>query len=191
MKKTLYLFLGLALAGLIFQSTPQTAIAANPNVVLHSYPKKVPFTQIIYFEYPGKGKMTGLDPANAVPIAVGDLWAIPANTVVEKVYLVVDAAITGTTNLDVGDDDDADGYVDGSLSVTLGTPGMYGWDAKFAGAYLRIQTPGATDAADIYVVPSAKYYSASGKEVKMDTTGANTAGKGRVVIQGVFLGSNS
>lgn len=122
--------------------------------------------------------------ASPLPFVDGDLWAIPAGTLIEKAYLVVDTAITGTTNLDVGDDDDADGFVDGSLSVTLGTPGMYGWNAKVAGAYLRVETAGATDAADIYVVPNAKYYSAAGKELKLDVTTANTAGRARVVIEG-------
>ena len=99
--------------------------------------------------------------------------------------MIVDTAITGVTNLDVGDDDDADGFVDGSASVTLGTEGMYGWDVKNAGAYLRIQTAGATDAGDIYVVPNAKYYSAAGKEVKLDVTTASTAGAFRVIVEGM------
>jgi hypothetical protein len=121
--------------------------------------------------------------------ADSDLWAIPANTIIEKMYVVIDTAITGTSNLDIGDDDDADGFVDGSASVTLGTAGMYGWDVKNAGAYLRVQTAGATDAADVYVVPNAKFYSATGKEVKLDITGTNTAGKVRVVIEGYYLGA--
>ena len=56
---------------------------------------------------------------------------------------------------------------------------MYGYDAKLSGAYLRLQTAGATDAGDIYVVPAAKYYAAAGKEVKMDLTTAGTAGSFR------------
>lgn len=143
------------------------------------------FKKVFYLEHGGKGEMTGLDAANAKPFSDGDLMVIEAGMVVEKCYVIVDVAITGVTNLDVGDDDDADGYVDGSLSVTLGTPGMYGWDAKLAGAYLRVQTAGATDAGDIYVVPSAKYYSAAGKELKLDTTTASTAGKARVVVEGM------
>lgn len=179
-----------ALVGLLGLA-PMHALAANANVVLQSYKSKVPFTQVVYlYGTAGRGKNTGLDAANALPFVDGDLWAIPAGTVIEKVYLVVDTAITGTSDLDVGDDDDADGFIDGSLSVTLGTAGMYGWDAKVSGAYLRVQTAGATDAGDIYVVPSAKYYSATGKEVKLDVTGTNTAGAARVVIQGYFLGTH-
>lgn len=152
--------------------------------------QKEKFTKVIYLAYGGTGD--GNNPAAPKSLnADSDLWAIPANVVIEKVYLVIDTAITGTTNLDVGDDDDADGFIDSSLSVTLGTEGMYGWDVKNAGAYLRVQTAGATDAADIYVVPNAKYYSATGKEVKLDITGTNTAGKARVVIEGYYLGARN
>ena len=145
-----------------------------------------PFKVIKYLAYGGSG--SGDSASNPMAFVSQDLWVIPAKTLITKVYTIVDTAITGTTNLDVGDDDDADGYVDGSLSVTLGTPGLYGWNAKVAGAYLRVQTAGATDPADIYVVPNAKYYSAAGKEVKLDVTTANTAGAARVVIEGFYFG---
>ncbi len=118
-----------------------------------------------------------------LPFVDGDLWSIPAGTIIEKVYCIVDVAITGTSNLDVGDDDDGDGFIDGSVSVTLGTKGLYSNSAKVAGAYLRVETAGATDAGDIYVVPTTKFYSAAGKEVKLDVTTTNTAGKMRVFIE--------
>lgn len=143
------------------------------------------FQKVYWFAFGGTGN--GESESSPAAIVDKDLFSIPAGTVIEKVYVIVDTAITGTTNLDVGDDDDADGFVDGSLSVTLGTPAMYGYDAKLAGAYLRVQTAGATDAADIYVVPNAKYYAAAGKEVKLDVTTANTAGAFRVVVEGFYL----
>jgi hypothetical protein len=142
------------------------------------------FQEVVYFAHGGLGGQTGRCAADAKAISDADIMTIDAGMVIEKVYVIVDTAITGTTNLDVGDDDDADGFVDGSLSVTLGTPGMYGWNAKLAGAYLRVETAGATDAADIDVVPNAKYYSAAGKEVKLDVTTASTAGAFRVIIEG-------
>lgn len=145
------------------------------------------FRHVVYLEHGGSGSGDHAD--SPLPLSDADLFAIPAGVVVENVYLLIDTAITGTTNLDVGDDDDPDGFIDGSLSVTLGTPEMYSYDAKNAGAYLRIETAGATDAADIYVVPNAKYYSASGKEVKLDVTGSSTAGKARVVIEGYYVGA--
>jgi hypothetical protein len=142
------------------------------------------FEHVVHLSVSGVAGQSGDSYSAPKPMLDGDLWAIPAGTVISRVYVVIDTLITGTTNFDVGDDDDADGFIDGSLSVTLGTVGMYGWDAKNAGAYLRIQTAGATDAGDIYVVPSAKYYSAAGKEVKLDVTGTCTAGKCRVIIEG-------
>lgn len=139
----------------------------------------------------GTGSASGASYADAKPIADGDLWAIPADCLIEKVYVIIDVAVTGTTGFDVGDDDNPDGFVDSSLSIAdLGVVGMYGYDAKVAGDYLRVQTAGATDAADIYVVPNAKYYPAAGKELKLDATTANTAGAVRVIVEGLMLDQN-
>lgn len=148
------------------------------------------FTKVFYFESGGKGSGSALSAANAAALSDKTLWAIPAGTVIRKVYAVIDTAVTGTTDLDIGDDDSGNGFLDGSGSLTLGTPGMYGWSAKVAGSYLRTQTAGATDAADIYVVPNAKYYSASGKSLIADFTGTNTAGKLRIVVEGYRLGGS-
>lgn len=144
------------------------------------------FQEIRYYAHGGTG--SGKSASNPAPMSDQDVFALPAGTLVTNVFVIVDTAITGVTNLDVGDDDDADGWVDGSLSVTLGTVGMYGWDAKLGGAYKRVQTAGATDAGDIYVVPAAKYYAAAGKEIKLDTTTASTAGAFRVVVDGFYFG---
>ena len=143
------------------------------------------FRKVIHLKHGGVGAGKSYD--DALPIASGDLMTIEAGMVIEKVYAVVDVAVTGSTDIDVGDDDDSDGFIDGSLSLTLGTPGMYSWNAKVAGAYMRVQTAGATDALDIYVVPNAKYYSAAGKEVKAAVTGASTAGQVRVIVEGMKL----
>lgn len=150
---------------------------------------RMPFQKEVHFA------VTGCAAGNqgtsyAAPKCFGDvdLFAIPAGLVIERVYAIIDVAVTGTTDFDIGDDDDPDGFLDGSLSLTIGTAGMYGWNSKVAGAYLRVQTAGATDAADIYVVPNAKYYSATGKEVKMDATGTATAGQVRIVVEGFYAG---
>lgn len=140
-----------------------------------------PFQVVKYYAFGGTG--SGDNQNDPAPLVDADVMAIDAGTVIEKAYVIVDVAVTGTTVLEVGDDDDADGFVP-NASVTLGTPGMYGWNAKTAGAYLRVETAGATDPADIYVVPNAKYYPAAGKEVKLNVTTANTAGAVRVVIEG-------
>lgn len=147
------------------------------------------FVKEVYVKFGGSSANAGNSYSDAKSCAAdGDLWDIPAGVIIDKVYVSIDALVTGSSDLDIGDDDDPDGFVDGSLSVTLGTVGVYSLNAKVAGAYLRVQTAGATDAADIYVVPASKYYSAAGKEVKMDITTACTAGKFRVIIEGYYLG---
>jgi len=145
------------------------------------------FVKTIYFAFGGTGNGSGPDAGSALSMAADNasVMAIPAGTLVTRAYLIVDTAVTGTTNFDIGDDDDADGFIDSSLSVTLGTPGMYGYDAKTAGAYLKVTTAGATDAGDIYIVPQAKYYTAA-KTLKMDLTTAATAGAVRVVLEGFY-----
>ncbi len=143
------------------------------------------FTKVIYL----KGVTTGYGGtsySNPKPIADGDLWDIPARTVIEKVYVIVDTVVAGTTVLEVGDDDDADGFVK-DVSTGLGTAGMYGWSAKGAGDYLNVVTAGGTDAADIDTVPDAKYYAAAGKELKLNITTTNTAGEVRVIVEGYLL----
>lgn len=145
------------------------------------------FVKTFWFEHGATG--SGESESNPLPIATNaTLWDIPAGTVIDKVYTVITTAVGGTTDYDVGDDDNADGFIDGSASLTIGTPGMYGWDAKVAGAYLRVETAGATDAGDIYVVPNAKYYAAAGKEVKIAVTGSSNAGKFAVIVEGYHLG---
>lgn len=182
-----------ALLSLVLLFTLGLGSVANATIstTAKSYKCNAPFQQIVYLEYGGKGAQTGVNAANALPFADEDLWAIPPGTLINKVYMIIDTAITGSTDLDVGDDDDADGFIDGSGSLTLNTPAAYSLNAKVAGAYLRVQTAGATDAGDIYVVPNSKYYAAAGKEVKLDNTTTNTAGKARVVIEGWMFCSNS
>lgn len=144
------------------------------------------FCKTFYFAHGGTG--SGNSPANPAAIDDKDLCSLDAGVVIEKVAVIVDVAVTGTTVVDVGDDDDADGFVP-NASITLGTPGMYGYGAKAAGAYLRTETAGATDPGDIDVTDAAKYYSAAGKELKLATTTASTAGEFRVVVWGTRLRS--
>jgi hypothetical protein len=166
------------IAGMVFGSGAEAQVA------------KLAFRKQVHFAVAGCAAANGGD-SYAAPKCFGDVdvMAIPAGVVIERVYAIIDTAIAGTTDFDIGDDDSANGFLDGSLSLTIGTAGMYGWNAKTAGSYLRVQTAGVTDAADIYVVPNAKYYSASGKEVKMDATGAATgASQARIIVEGFYVG---
>ncbi len=146
------------------------------------------FVKTIYVKFGGSATNSGTSYDAAKSCAAdADMWDIPAGTVIEKVYVIADVAITGSTALDLGDDDDPNGFFDGGISGYEGASfaaGMYGWNAKVAGADLRVETPGATNATDIYVVPNAKFYRSAGKELKLDITTACTAGKLRIVIEG-------
>lgn len=167
-----------------FTSSVQAAVS------LKSYPCNVPFLHTVYLSgASGTGSATGENAANAVGFADGDLWAIPANTLIKNVYWSVDTIITGTTVLEVGDDDAAAGFIT-DAAADFGSTGLKTQNAKVAGSYLRVQTAGATDAADIYVVPNWKFYASSGKEVKLNVTTTNTAGKARVFIEGVRICTN-
>ncbi len=122
--------------------------------------KKEQFMEVVYYAHAGTG--TGASAADPKAIVDGDVMPIEAGMVVTNVSVAVSTAITGSTQLDVGDDDDADGFVS---AATL-TAGVHASD----GAYLT----GGLE----------KYYAASGKEVKLDITGASTAGAFAVVVKG-------
>lgn len=116
------------------------------------------------YEVGASGSGSYESPASA---ADGDIFKIPANAVLEAVHVTVVTAITGTTpQVNVGDDDDADGWV-ADASVTEATPAVY----VGAGAYAS----------------SNKHYSAAGKELKLDVTGTLSAGKFCVAAKGYRL----
>ncbi len=139
--------------------------------------RNVPFTKIVYLATPA-GNATGVGGyANAKAMGVdADLMAIQPGMVVENAYLIVDEAVVGVSSLALGDDDSATGFLPVATTDTLmATPGIYGWPGSKKGAYLK----DGSNAAG-----AAKYYSAAGKEVKLDATGTLNSGKVRVVIQG-------
>lgn len=133
-----------------------------------------PFQQVVYFEAGASG--SGKAASDAAALDDADAFALPAGTLVTNCYVIVDEAVTGASTWDVGDDDDADGFVP-AASVTLATPGVYGFGAAEKGAYLQ-----ATGDA------RAKLYAAAGKSVKCAADAAGTAGKLRVVVEGFYLG---
>lgn len=151
--------------------TVSTLTSAAPGPV-----KNMPFTKVIYLATPA-GDHSGRDYSNAKQLdADADLWDIPAGAVIENVYVIVDQAVLGTSTAILGDDDSTNGFiVTGSLDTYLATPQMLAYASTAKGTYLK----------DSSSNPQAKYYSASGKEVKWDATGTlGATGKLRVVIQG-------
>lgn len=122
--------------------------------------KKEPLLHVKYFSFGASGSgASAADPASPVD---GDIFAIPAGSVITGCDVIITSAVTGT--IDIGDDDDADGF-SATAGITEGTAGVY----VGAGAYI---SSGAK-----------KYYAAEGKEVKLDAT-TISAGAFRVAVHG-------
>ncbi len=159
-----------------------SAQAAGPGFVGECWQKQ------FYFYGPlGKGALSGKSAANAKPISDTNVMAIEAGSVIEKVYVVIDTALVGTSLMTLGDTDSANGFML-STAPTLSSAGLYNWDVSRAGAYLRSQSL-ASGGSDIYVVPSGKFYSAAGKYITLDVTTTNVSGAFRVVVEGCKVGS--
>ena len=120
-----------------------------------------PILAVKHYAYGSSG--TGASSADPASPVDSDIHVIEAGTVISGVDVIIKTAVTGS--IDVGDDDDADGFA-ATAGITEGTPGIY----VGAGAY----------SADHY---NKKYYSASGKEVKLDAT-TISAGSFAVVVYG-------
>lgn len=130
--------------------------------------KNEKFLKVKYYAFGGTG--TGASAADPASPVDSDVMAIEAGMVIEFVNVVVTTAITGTTQLDVGDDDDQNGFV-AAATLTAGAVSPANFAA--AGAYL---------AAGL-----KKFYSAAGKEVKLDITTAMTAGAFAVEVEGYMI----
>lgn len=170
MKKHLKTLAGMFALAIMLVSMPTPASAQHAVT-------SVPFQKVVHYcgTTAGSGSFSGRNYSNCKAIADGDVYAIEANTVITKVWMVIDTALTGTTALTLGDDDDADGYATNPAALTAG---MYFWSPGAGGAYTQEVGAGGAN------FPDAKYYSAAGKEIKLDVTTANTAGRFRVIIEG-------
>jgi hypothetical protein len=115
----------------------------------------------------------------------GDLMDIPANVVITNVYQIVDVACSGISAFNLGDDDSSTGFVASPTALTsLALVGMHYWAVDYKGAYLK-----GGDLVANTVGWNSKYYSATGKELKMDITGtANAACRVRVIVDGYAVG---
>lgn len=125
------------------------------------------FYDVVYFEHGGTG--SGDAESSPLPIASNTAFlSLPAGVVLEDVDVIIQTAVTGSTDIDIGDNGgDTDGLVDGSADLTLGTPELY----SGAGADL------ASGAAHLYSLTAAT-------DLAIAVTGASTAGKLRVVFKG-------
>lgn len=148
--------------------------------------KKEPFSKVIYLGAvtATQSALNSGEDANApLGLVDGDLWVIPAGAVVENVYMIVDTPIVGLTSLVVGDDDSSNGFITNSISLNAGA-GIQYYEIGWKGSYLRASAIGDLQSV---VQRKAKYYSASGKEIKLDVTGTASAGAARLVIEGYKL----
>lgn len=124
---------------------------------------------------------SGVDYRNAKGFYDGDLWDIPAGTVIEDMYVVVDEAVAGISLFELGDDDDANDFI-ASATNPLQSTGLHYDELTSRGAYLKLAGQNFR---------KYKYYAASGKELKLNVTGTATTGKIRVVVKGYVVGTGS
>lgn len=126
--------------------------------------KSEAFVHVKYYSAGATG--SGASAADPAAAASGDIFAVPEGLVVEACDVIVTTAVTGSSpQINVGDDDDPNGYV-ADADVTEGTPGLY---------------PGA---GDLIATGAKMYYSAVGKEVKLAIGGTLSAGAFIVVVKG-------
>lgn len=127
------------------------------------------------------GDNSGRDYASAKGFFDGNLAEIPANVIIDNVYVVVDTAVVGITAFNLGDADSSNGFI-ASASGTLASAGLNYFNVDYKGSYLKggiIVTTGLL----------GKYYSATGKYLALDVTGTASAGKARVIMSGYAIGA--
>lgn len=167
MKMFLYLILSLALAVPVATAAPIG---------------KTPFEKVIYISSAinstNSAANSGVDYSNAKGFWDGDIWSIPEKTVIEDMYVIVDTVVVGVTLFELGDDDDANDFI-ASATSPLGTAGVMYDTMTSRGNYLKLGSENFR---------KYKYYSASGKELKLNVTGEASAGRIRVVVKGYHLG---
>ena len=120
--------------------------------------KKDEVLRVVYLEHGASG--TGASEDDALPIESASLGPLDEGEVVTAANWHVETSITGSTQVDVGNDDDADGYI--------AAPALTAGNVAGAGAEL--------------LVPKA----AAGT-VELTVAGASTAGKAQIVLVGYRL----
>ena len=146
---------------------------------------RTPFEKVIYISAymtsTQSAAYNGVDYRNAKGFYDGDLWDIPAGTVIDDMYVIVDEALAGVTLFELGDDDDANDFISSGTNP-LSSTGLHYDELTSRGAYLKLAGQNFR---------KYKYYSASGKELKLNVTGTATTGKVRLVIRGYVVGTGS
>ena len=122
------------------------------------------FMILKYFAPGGEG--LGSSPTDPLPLVSGavNVATLEAGMVVEEAAVVVTTAVVGITEINLGDDDDPDGFVS-SGSITYATPGGYDGDGAYVTGGLH------------------KYYAAA-KTLKLTSVGAIATGAVVAVVKG-------
>ena len=116
--------------------------------------------------YAAGGTGSGNSSSDPAALVSGDIMPISSDSVIVGVDVIIKTIVTGSSpQINVGDDDDADGYA-ADANVTEGTLGVY------------------TGAGDYVASGAKKYYAAAGKEVKLALGGTLSAGAFSVVVKG-------
>lgn len=146
---------------------------------------RTPFEKVIYISAymtsTQSAAYNGVDYRNAKGFYDGDLWDVPAGSVIEDMYVIVDEAVSGISLFELGDDDDANDFISSATNPLSGT-GLHYDTMTSRGAYLKLVGENFR---------KYKYYPASGKELKLNVTGTATTGKVRLVVKGYVVGTGS
>lgn len=129
--------------------------------------KNEEFVELAYLATDGVAGNSGKSAQDALPFAnKDDLMTLPEGSVVTEVDVVVTTALSGVTEMEVGDASDDNGFA-ASGDITYGTAGAY----RGAGAYIS----GAN-----------KYY-ASSTDIALDVVGSAASGTAVVRVKGYRL----
>ena len=115
--------------------------------------KNEEFVELVYLDTDGVAGNSGKSAQDPKPIVSADgLIDLPAGSVVEHVDVVITAALSGVTEMELGDGTDDNGFA-ASGDITYGTAGAY----RGAGAYISGANKyyAAADAVDLDVVGAA------------------------------------
>lgn len=125
------------------------------------------FESLIYLDTDGASGNTGTSAQDPKPISSKDsIFTMPAGSVVTEVDVIVTTALSGVTEMEVGDASNDDGFA-ASGDITYGTAGAY----RGAGAYIS----GAN-----------KYYAAA-TDLDLDVVGAAASGTCVLRVKGYRL----
>jgi hypothetical protein len=144
---------------------------------------KSPYEKVVYLSAAATATQSaayaGNDYTSPKGFYTGTLFQVPANTVIEEVYAIVDVALSGPSALKVGDANDDDGFI--TYYQALGNLGIAYSSLGELGAYMRTSTGNISG-----VFKAKKYYSAA-TNIILTVTGAATAGKVKLLFKGYTL----